>query len=142
MGFKTQGFGIDEYEEAVRKQLVGADLQPPLYNSVSAAGTIVEFAPSSGKYPVLVLFQGTTDADGNAIELQVLDKDGTWRTFLKVRFLGNTAFAMGFPAMKLDRVNAGGTEYEVKTGDGSTSTLRAVASGSGNWECFLWVGEG
>jgi len=130
------GFGV-----ALRAELVGANLKPPLYNSVSATGTIVDFTPSQNKYPVLVLFQCTTDTDGNTVELQVLDKTGTWRTFLKVRLLGKTAFAMGFPALKLDRVNVGGTEHEVKAGDGSTATLKAVAGGSGNWEVFLWVGE-
>lgn len=130
------GFG-----EALRAELVGVGLKPPLYNTVAAAGTIVSFAPSAGKYPVLVIFQCTTDTGGNTVELQALDKTGTWRTFMNVRMLGNTAFAMGFPALKLNKVNSGGTEYEVKAGDGVTATLKAVATGAGNWETFLWVGE-
>jgi hypothetical protein len=134
-------YGLIDYEK-IREKLVGVALKPPLYNSVSAAGNIVSFAPSPGKYPILVLFEGTTDTDGNTIELQVLCTDNVWRTFLKVRFLGKTAFAMGFPSLKLDKVNIGGTEYAVKAGDGATATLKAVAGGSGVWEAFLWVGEG
>ena len=137
MGFGSFGFS----EEDLRKNLVGASLKPPIYNSVNAVGTIVSFAPSSGKHPILVLFQGTTDTDGNTIELQALDKNNNWRTFLVVRFLGNLAFAMGFPAMRLDKVNVGGTEYNVKAGNGKTATLRAVAGGAGIWDAFLWVGE-
>lgn len=130
------GFG-----DALRAELVGVGLKPPLYNTVAAAGTIVSFTPSAGKYPVLVIFQCTTNTDGNTVNLQVLDKTSTWRTFLNVRLLGNTAFAMGFPALKLNKVNSGGTEYDVKVGDGATATLRSVAGGAGNWEAFLWVGE-
>jgi len=141
MGFLPPGFGIDEYEEAVRKQLVGANLQPPIYNSVSAAGTIVSYAPSSGRYPVLVIAQGATDTDGNYIDLQALDTNGTWRTFMRIRFIANTSFGIGFPAMRLDKVRVGGTTYNVKPGDGTTATLRAYAGGSGTWECMLWVGE-
>ena len=136
--------GIDyaKLRRLLREELVGIELKPPLYNSVSAAGAIVSFIPSTGKYPVLVVFQGTTDTDGNTMELQVLDVGGVWRTFLKVRFLGKTAFAIGFPALKLDKVNVAGTEYGVTAGDGATVTLRAVVGGSGVWECMLWVGEG
>ena len=124
-----------------REALVGASLQPPLYNSVAAAGTIVSFAPSSGRYPILTLFQCTTDTNANIVELQVLDITSTWRTFLRVRLLGDTGFAMGFPALRLNKVNVGGTEFDVFVGDGTTATLRAVAVGVGNWEVFLWVGE-
>lgn len=126
---------------AVRPDLVGVHLQPPIYNSVSSAGTIVSYAPSSGRYPVLVMVQGATDTDGNYIDLQVLDTNDTWRTFMRVRFIANTSFAVGFPAMPLDKVKVGGTIYSVKPGDGSTATLRAYAGGSGNWECMIWVGE-
>lgn len=137
MGFGTVGFTKGE----LRENLVGADLKPPIYRSVNATGTIVSFTPSSGMYPILVLFQGTTNTDGNTIELQALDSNNNWRTFLRVRFLGNLAFAMGFPAMRLDKVNSGGIEYDVMAGDGTTATLRAIAGGAGVWDAFLWVGE-
>lgn len=137
MGFGSFGFSQGD----LRNNLVGAGLKPPLFSSVNAAGPIVSFAPSSGKYPILVLFQGTTNTDANTIELQVLDRNNNWRTFLRVRFLGNLAFAMGFPAMRLDKVNVDGVEYDVRLGNGTTATLRAVAGGAGIWDAFLWVGE-
>jgi len=95
------GFG-----EALRAELVGIGLKPPVYDTVAAAGTIISFAPSTGKYPVLVIFQCTTDTDANTVNLQVLDTTSTWRTILNVRLLGNTAFAMGFPALKLNKGNS------------------------------------
>jgi len=130
------GFG-----EALRAELVGIGLKPPIYDTVAAAGTIISFTPSVGKYPVLVIFQCTTDTAANTVNLQVLDTTSTWRTILNVRLLGNTAFAMGFPALKLNKVNSGGVERDVMVGDGATATLRSVVGGAGNWEAFLWVGE-
>jgi len=129
-------FGVFEFRKLSKEYRDFLNEKNPVmaYNSVSAEGEIVGIAPPSGQYPVLVLIAGTTDTDGNIIEAQALDTEGNWRTFLRIRLLGNTPFAIGFPCWKVKKVRVGDTEYNVKPGDGETKTLRLAASGSGNWE--------
>jgi len=118
---------------------LGGKPEPPDYNEIATAGTIVEAAPPpAGQYIYLQCITANAGADGDVIALEALDEDGVnWRRFLALKFLGNTTIIKAFPNIKLDKVRIGGTTYNVKVGDGSTKVLRAVGEGTGPWEATL-----
>jgi len=118
---------------------LGAKPEPPDYNKITVAGTIIEAAPPpAGQYVYLQCVTANAGADGDVIALEVLDKNGVdWRRFLALKFLGKTTIIKGFPNIKLDKVRVGGAKYDVKVGDGSTKVLRAVGEGTGPWEVTL-----
>lgn len=102
-----------------------------------ADSEIVSIIPEPAKYVYLISITCNVGSDGDILDCQILDKDGIWRSFLRLKLLGNTSIVWGAPNIKLDKVNIAGTVYEVYKGDGVTKTFRIVSRGTGPWECTV-----
>jgi len=111
-------------------------------STTTADSKFFSVVPASGKYVHLMLVAYTVGTDGDRVECKFVDKDGVERTFCDLAALANTSIVLGFPNLKMDKVNVAGTEYEVLKGDGSTDVIRFYSRGTGAWKLFVLWYEG
>jgi len=130
-----------EVYKAALKTVLATEAKPSIaYASTSTANSkFFSITPAKDKYVYLMLIAYTVGTDGDSVECMFVDKDGNERTFCDLAILANTSMLLGFPNLKMDKVNVAGTEYEVKKGDGTTDVIRFYSRGTGAWKLtVLW----
>lgn len=98
------------------------------YNGLTGVGVICNLVPAKDNYIVLQQISTYAADDGAVHILYALDESGTWRTVDGWMFIENSSMIIPFPDVKLEKFKSFGVEYKVKKGDGSTATVRLLAT--------------